>query len=49
MSTLAVDALGGDERLRSRGQPATQTAAAAVAAAQVKARDHELLATPRTV
>ena len=27
MSTLAVDALGGDERLRSRGQPAAAIAA----------------------
>jgi hypothetical protein len=49
MSTLAVDALGGDDRLRSRGQPATVTPAAATAAANVKARDHALLATPRTV
>jgi hypothetical protein len=47
MSTLAVDAFGGDERLRSRGQPAATTAA--LAAANVKARDHALLATPRTV
>jgi hypothetical protein len=47
MSTLAVEALGGDERPRSRGQPA------AIAAAQIavtaETRVHELLATPRTV
>jgi hypothetical protein len=47
MSTLAVDALGGDERLRSRGQPAA--AIAATMAAKAGRRFHELLATPRSV
>jgi hypothetical protein len=47
MSTLAVEALGGDDRLRSRGQPDADTAA--TSAPNGRTRDHELLATPRSV
>jgi hypothetical protein len=47
MSTLAVEALGGDERLRSRGQP--DAATAAMTAAHAVTWVHQLLATPRTV
>jgi hypothetical protein len=47
MSTLAVAALGGDDRLRSRGQPVADTAATSAPNARI--RFHELLATPRSV
>jgi hypothetical protein len=47
MSTLAVEALGGEDRLRSRGQPDALTAATNAPTARIQ--EHELLATPRSV
>jgi hypothetical protein len=47
MSTLAVEALGGDDRLRSRGHPDADMATTSTP--NSRTRDHELLATPRSV